>query len=355
MKELFILYGKMISIIFQLVINSFRKKVILIGYPTHSNLGDQAQLMCTYKWIKENYSDCKVIAIPCHTYFEGITPYPIIIIWSIAFALIFGTLKLTIHKNDIFIGHSGYYLVDHHGGWYKFVRIAKIFPKNPFTIFPQTFNMYNPFFTKTLVSAFDKHENLTLLCRDEVSYNRAKTLFKHINLLLYPDIVTSLIGTEQYDFNRDGVLFCMRNDVEAFYSKEAITDFRSRFSCKTELTDTTIFVSEREMAKRREELIYQKIKEFSHYRLIITDRYHGTIFSQIAATPVIVISSADHKLSSGVKWFPKDLFDKHIYYAKDLEEAYLIAQQLLSDRDIKYTTPQYFKENYWDKLAGLIK
>lgn len=345
----------MISIIFLLIINIFRRKVILIGYPTHSNLGDQAQLMCTYKWIKENYPDSKVISIPCHTYFEGITPYSIISLWSIAFALIFGILKLTVHKNDIFIGHSGYYLVDHHGGWYKFVRVAKAFPKNPFIIFPQTFNMYNPFFTKTLANVLDRHDNLTLLCRDEVSYKKAKTLFKHINLLLYPDIVTSLIGTKQYNFNREGVLFCMRNDIEALYSKNAIFQFREKFKIKTDLTDTTILVPIKKMAKQREKFVYQKIETFAHYKLIITDRYHGTIFSQIAATPVIVISSADHKLSSGVKWFPQEKFEGRIYYAQNLDEAYALAQKILDDNSIVYKNPTYFKEVYWDKLADYIK
>lgn len=63
----------------------------------------------------------------------------------------------------------------------------------------------------------------------------------------------------------------------------------------------------------------------SHYRLVITDRYHGAIFSQIVSTPTIVLSSADHKLSSGVKWFPKEQFTNYIAYANDLDEAYQLA------------------------------
>ncbi|WP_082026255.1 polysaccharide pyruvyl transferase family protein [Prevotella pectinovora] len=43
------------------------------------------------------------------------------------------------------------------------------------------------------------------------------------------------------------------------------------------------------------------LQQFAKYQVVITDRYHGTIFSQIVNTPVIVISSTDHKLRSGVK------------------------------------------------------
>lgn len=351
MKDLVLLYLKTLGIVFKLLVNCFSKKIILIGYPTHSNLGDQAQLMCIHKWIRENYSGRKVVSIPCHTYFEGTTSYPVISLWAFAFTLIFGIMRLSVRKEDIFIGHSGYYLVDHHGGWYKFIRVANVFPNNKMIIFPQTLNMYNPFFTNILVKSFDKHKDLTLLCRDEVSYNKAKELFKNIRLLLYPDIVTSLIGTVHYNFMRKGILFCMRNDVEAFYSKDIINKFRNRFKENAEFTDTTVSVSSRMMAKKREMLIYRKIEEFAHYRLIITDRYHGTIFSQIAATPVIVISSADHKLSSGVKWFPQDKFQDHIYFAHNLDEAYELAQKILDDTSILYETPTYFKDNYWDTLA----
>lgn len=354
MKDILFLYKKMFTVMWQMIFCN-KRKIILIGYPTHANLGDQAQLLCTKKWLKSTFPDGKLIAIPCHSYLEGNASYLMIMLWSLAFSFIFGFLRFTVRKNDVFVGHSGYYLVDHHGGWHKFVYVARKFPHHRFLILPQTFNMYNPYFTKVLAEAFNSNDNITLLCRDEVSYEKAKQIINEEKLMLYPDIVTSLIGTKSYDNKREGVLFCMRNDVEAFYSKDSISKFRARFNCKTALTDTTIYVSEKEMAKDRQKLVFQKIEEFSHYKLIITDRYHGTIFSQIAATPLIVIASADHKLSSGVKWFPKDLFKSHIYYAKSLEEAYDLAKKILRDNDIKYSVPTYFKDKYWDKLADYVR
>ena len=109
------------------------------------------------------------------------------------------------------------------------------------------------------------------------------------------------------------------------------------------------------MAKRRDELIMEKIKYFSTFRVVVTDRYHGTIFSAIASTPVIVINSADHKLSSGVKWFPEELFKDQVQFADNLDEAYLKANQMLERTDVKYDNPPYFKEKYWDKLKGELR
>ena len=92
------------------------------------------------------------------------------------------------------------------------------------------------------------------------------------------------------------------------------------------------------------------IEKFSTYRVVITDRYHGTIFSAIASTPVIVINSADHKLSSGVKWFPQEVFNDAVQYAENLDAAYEMAQKILVQEGRTYKNPPYFKKKYWDML-----
>ena len=175
-------------------------------------------------------------------------------------------------------------------------------------------------------------------------------------MLLFPDIVTSLIGTMHFENPREGILFCLRDDVEAFYSKEEIKKLAGRFvNIRKDFTDTTIRVTPKEMARRREELILEKIRYFSTFRLVITDRYHGTIFSAIASTPVIVINSNDHKLSSGVAWFPKEQYGDSVQYASNLDEAYAKAEVILSLSDLRYENPPYFKENFWDKLKEQIE
>ena len=331
-----------------------KKRIYLLCEPKHANLGDQAQLMCTLKWLKDNYPEYKVVRF-------GSMPGPFEYglkakLRNITFLLKYLYLKLTIRRNDIFVGHSGYFFVDHHSGWLTYVFFTKYFPQNRMIILPQTVNFYSPGAKSMATEIFGSRPNLTLLCRDEVSFENAKQMFGNTKLLLFPDIVTSLIGTMHFNNKREGILLCARNDVEAFYSKDELRNFLNRFTCeRKEITDTTIHVSPKEMAKRRDELIMEKIKYFSTFRVVVTDRYHGTIFSAIASTPVIVINSADHKLSSGVKWFPEELFKDHIQFASNLDEAYLKANQMLERTDVKYDNPPYFKEKYWDKLKALIK
>ncbi len=60
-------------------------------------------------------------------------------------------------------------------------------------------------------------------------------------------------------------------------------------------------------------------------KLIITDRYHGTILSLVAGTPVIVIKTTDHKVTTGAEWF-RGVYDDYVYLAESLQQAYDIAK-----------------------------
>ena len=205
----FITYWKMI---FRIILTS-GNKILVMCPATNSNLGDQAQLLCIRKWCKENFPDSKYIEIG--DFGESISFYygKFSLFTILACMIKLCCLKLKVKHNDIFLGHSGYFMTDHHPGWKMFINMMKFFPKNKMIIFPQTINFYNPYISKIIANRFACSCNVTLLCRDRVSYINAKALFPNTNLLLYPDIVTSLIGSKQFSLNREGVLFCIRDDV----------------------------------------------------------------------------------------------------------------------------------------------
>lgn len=304
--------------------------------PTHSNLGDQAQYLCWLKLFSEWYPEHEVIAVPQ----RYSTPSTIQLI------------KNMIGPKDMIYIHSGYLIFDPHPELHFLCNVIDAFHDRHVTILPQTVNLIDERMQKYVADCFNSHPDLTLMCRDEVSLSKAQHLFKKCKLQLMPDVVTSFIGNKEYYYEnkRDGIMFCVRNDGEKFYSDEQICSLRSRFKdIKTDMCDTTIKALVWEWEKKREGLIRSVLERFSHYQLIITDRYHGTIFSQIENTPVIVLSSTDHKLSSGVNWFPKNLFGGNIHYAKDLDEAYIIATEILKRKDGVIINPLYFKEKFYSK------
>ena len=40
-----------------------KKRIYLLCEPKHANLGDQAQLMCTLKWLKDFFPEYKVVRL----------------------------------------------------------------------------------------------------------------------------------------------------------------------------------------------------------------------------------------------------------------------------------------------------
>lgn len=338
------------------ILFSRRRKVYVMCHPTHPNLGDQAQLMCTDRWIASNYPGRMIVHLgyfkPTLNLVNGYRD----LLTEFSYRITLAVLKATMRKDDLLLGHSGYFMVDHHNGWKMFVDMMRYFPRNKMVIFPQTVNFHTPFVKDFVSRCFRESRNVTLMCRDEVSYAMAEELFPTTRLLLYPDIVTSLIGTRRYAARREGILFCMRDDVEAHYSADDISRLMERFgTVRKEKVDTTLKgVTWEHMDKHREEIISAMIEKFSTYKVVVTDRYHGTIFSAIASTPVVVISSADHKLSSGVRWFPEDVFHDAVQYAASLDEAYEKAERLLAQEGREYYNPPYFKQRYWDVLKGRL-
>ena len=122
--------------------------------------------------------------------------------------------------------------------------------------------------------------------------------------------------------------------------------------CSVTKTDTTKLGKTAQIVANAEELIDREIEEYSKYKLIITDRYHGTILSLVAGTPVIIIKTTDHKVTTGADWF-KGIYDSHVYLADDLDDAYKIAKNILSN-DLSYNLKPYFEQEYYDKLSQLF-
>lgn len=99
--------------------------------------------------------------------------------------------------------------------------------------------------------------------------------------------------------------------------------------------------------------IEQEIESYSHFQVTITDRYHGTIFSLCAGTPVIIIKTTDHKVTTGADWF-KGIYDDYVYVAEDLDDACRLFYIVINKKMTNRLSP-YFKVNYYDKLKNMFE
>ncbi len=339
-------YQKQYDIVINKLSKLPNKKILYVGVPVHSNLGDQAQYYCIKKWLQKNYSDFEIIEIPDSIIYTN-------------YKRIVNKLKKYIDKKDIFVFQSGYRTTDvaNYEGNYAHQKILSNF-KNRVIVFPQTVNFKSNNEMKKCGNAYKKNSNYLFLARDEISYKIICKILDSKRVLLYPDIVTTLIGNcSLIDNNNEkkGILLCLRNDSEKLNTDEEyrkIINKLNEITNKIDITDTNSdknFEYDRSICS---EELKRKLEQFSKYKLVITDRYHGTIFSLVSNTPVIVLNSTDHKLSSGVNWF-KNNYNDYVTYCNDLDNVYGLAKNIYDKNNVQIKKA-YFKNNYYDKLYEKI-
>jgi Exopolysaccharide biosynthesis protein len=322
------------------------KHVFYLGITEQPNLGDMGQHYCIKRWICENYPDREL------EMFESS------VITDPRFTEIFFTkLKDVFNPDDIIVIQSGYCTQDLGGDHPLMHRlICDNLTDAKILMMPQTIYFQKEENKLICAENHNKAKNMLFLARDFVSYEMAKEMFPNIHVEAYPDIVTTLIGTLKFNNPRKGVCLCTRNDGEKLYSDEHIAELAQKIK-----SDGTPVLQKDTQGRRPfpeiraslHKYIDAEIESYSHYEVTITDRYHGTIFSLCAGTPVIIIKTTDHKVTTGADWF-KGIYDDYVYVAKDLDDALRIYKDVKEKR-LDHNLRPYFKTEYYDKLKSTFE
>lgn len=322
------------------------KRIFYLGITEHTNLGDMAQHYCIKNWISQNYPDFELVMFGSK------------IITDPKFTNKFLTVfSKKIGSNDRIVFQSGYCTQDL-GGDHTLMHkiICDHFPNARILMMPQTIYFQNEENRRLCADNHNKAKKMLFLARDFVSYEQAKLMFPDIMVRAYPDIVTTMIGTRSFNCKRNGVCLCTRNDSEKLYSDNEIVQLAENLRNKgieVLQKDTQGDSSVKEIREKLQLFIEQEIESYSKFEVTITDRYHGTIFSLCAGTPVIIIKTTDHKVTTGADWF-KGVYDDFVYVASDLNDAYNISLSIIKEKRVNQLKP-YFKEKYYDKLKELFE
>lgn len=276
-----------------------KPKIILAITPIHGNMGDQFIAVAEQFWLNDFFPDYKVVEFSQQELEED------------------SKLKLfksVVKPNDIIFFHGGGNINDIYFKAEAIRRkIIESYPENTIISFQQSIHFGNSDSSQKIKlktsEIYNEHKNLYILTREETSFNIAKGMFLPDRVFLYPDMATYMLTK---DINSSGekkpqkiksVALCFRNDQEKFYSndelQETVSFLIDNYEC--EYIDTHIVHRVYKNERYRE--VKDLIDKFSKYDLIITDRFHGAIFSVFAGTPCIALKSTDHKIESGVKWF----------------------------------------------------
>lgn len=315
------------------------KRILYLDVPIHPNMGDLAQYYCIKEWMEKYYSEYEIIEIDADVIITA-TKY-------------FKTLLKKMSKEDLIMFQSGYCTQDL-GGYHDEVHriVVDNVKEAEIIMLPQTIFYKNMENARRTANSYKNNKNLTILARDVKSFEYAKELFPFNRVKLCPDFVTSQIGKMSVlpKEKRNGILLCCRNDSEKYYSDEQISNLKEKLEDidKVTIFDTTVQCDFSQLKNNIKGYVEEMIKEFSNYRVVITDRYHGTIFSLIAGTPVIVIKTNDHKVVTGVDWF-KGIYDSTVCYIDDIEQVPACVKTKIDTASYSQLKP-YFEENYFKEL-----
>lgn len=315
------------------------KKIIYLGIVRHNNLGDLAQFYCIRKWIDLYCSNYSLIMADADTVISKRDDT-------------ISILTQYYRPDDIIIFQSGYTTQDL-GGIHDYMHrlVATHLPNAKMLMMPQTIYFKKIENRNRTARILDNCINMFWLSRDQVSYEIAKEMFPHLQVKLYPDIVTSLIGSLSFNNQREGIFLCHRNDGEKFFSDEDFIKLKDTLQLFAQVDegDTNISVPLKEILEDLKRYIENKIEKYSHYKVTITDRYHGTIFSLCAGTPVIILRTNDHKVTSGADWF-KDVYPGYVTVSDNLAHAVDIAKKIIETKEEYPMLTPYFEEKYYGEM-----
>ena len=320
------------------------KRVFYLGITAHSNLGDLGQHFCIKKWIDENYPDYEL---------EMFEADPVVY-KKYHFVERFAKIY---RPQDVIVFQSGYCTQDL-GGFHNLMHemIVEAMPEAHILMLPQTVFFEHEENQKRTGKILNKAKNMLFLARDFVSFETAKKMMPDIRVEAFPDIVTTLIGTMKFNNERNGVCLCTRNDGEKLYTDEEL----SALAAKLEADGVSVFRKDtqskatiKQIRKNLQGHIEAEIESYSLYKVTITDRYHGTIYSLCAGTPVIIIKTTDHKVTTGADWF-KGVYDDYVYVAKDLDEAYSLFFKL-QEISLENKLKPHMKTAYYDRLRSIFE
>ena len=306
-------------------------RLYLLNIPSHGNLGDHLLSVAEHEFLKDNFPHLQIVPVTSSDLY-----------YSIKVSL------SSVRQNDILCITGGGFLGSLYDEEERFLAILKMFPQNKVIVLPQTIyyedNIKGYKALERAKAFYESHNKLYVVARDQNTYDLLiKVLMKdHEDRVAFtPDL--ALYINKPADFERDGILWCLRKDAEISVSNTSLVKELTK-QVKTlgfheVFTDT--YVSYPISYELEEEEVQKKIEEFSHVKLVITDRLHGMIYSVITGTPVIAMDNISGKVGQVYDQWIKDL--NYVRFISNTDDLKDIVYQMLSIHECTYNNRHLVK------------
>ncbi len=283
------------------------KRVFIFLAADYGNLGDVAITYAQHKFIQKHYPGFLITEIPISKTLEGIV-----------------FVKKILKKNDVITTVGG----GNMGDLYPIIEsyrqfVIQNFKNNSIIAFPQTVDFHDSKALQKAIKVYSSHKNLTLLAREQKTYDFFKDHFSLNKIIMVPDIVLSLDKSSPKK-ERKGAIICLRDDKEKKLNEEQnnyLNDVIKNNFETVNKRDTHIGGENLSLFSRVKSL-HNIWDDFKGAELVVTDRLHGMIFCYITSTPAIVFLNNNHKIVSSFNWIKPV---KHIHLIENFSEKEILA------------------------------
>ncbi len=309
------------------------KRIIWVGVfpPSFHSVGDHAQTLAISKFLKEKFPDYDVIKL-CKN----------------------ETHKLgkIVKKEDLIFLHSqGNFGSKYHFSHRQRKDIIDAYPNNmivqlPVSVYYEPTEEGRAIFEEDRIF-FSGRDNLLILCRTPEEAELLRSQF-NCRATFFPDFVFYL-KPKKIGAPRKGILFVLRNDQESLAEeryRSLIKKLRKPLKASTLISEKDLFLIVLDLARKidcknyhksitagfenatvkdvqtsdvdltdqnREEYINEVFAIYQKFQIVITDRFHGAVFSQLTQTPCIAIEGKiPHKITGCRNILPDVVIVKHI-------------------------------------------
>ena len=264
------------------------KTVWFLDAPDYGNLGDQAIAYATKKFLNDMLPEAKLIEVQESNLVANLS-----------------ALKKSVKPNDLIVLQGGGNMGNLYPR-YEWMRrlVIRNFPNTKIIVFPQsiyfTQDKYGIREQQVSAKVYRNHKKLIIFARDSKSQKKMREAFPEVDVRLSPDIVLYLVGIVLEE-HKENLGICIRNDLESTVSESLLNELVQSIGYREQDTgtlSTTVDIQRPIDENTREFYVINKLKEFAKYKLVVTDRLHGMVFSYITGTPCIAIDNQTGKSSA---------------------------------------------------------
>ena len=277
--------------IFLIVSNIIKKRLhndslaVCISTPCYGNVGDHTIELAEQEILCECGFTNRILDVSSYEY-----------------SIVNKLLPKLINTNDVIVIDGGGNFGDTwEGTLEQIIDIVKTYSKNRIIIFPESWYFSrikgNPLLQK-VSEVFSYRDNLIIYARDKWSYKKMKENIKGTEIRYSLDSVFFKKYSPKSKKENNIIGICIREDKESIGHvclNDLIDDIKIvKKSCNSQIIKNDIYSHVEK--KERINFFKDTIEKYERSDLIITDRFHGFVFSILSHTPCIIFDNKTGKI-----------------------------------------------------------